>query len=131
MHDASTSGVAETPGVRCSAGLCRDTKPTSPQRHGRTIRPPRQRAGNDATTPLLERTEVPEHLGPQREKDCGWRLWWYASSFMQPPSPAGASHKIHQEVNHRSLCALMHQDARGDRFMRKASLSKLQPEKCR
>ena len=29
-EDASTSGVAETSGMRCSAGLCRDTKPKSP-----------------------------------------------------------------------------------------------------
>ena len=32
IEDASTSGVAETSGVRCSAGLWRDTKQKSPQR---------------------------------------------------------------------------------------------------
>ena len=36
--------------MRCSAGLCRDTKPKSPQRHGRKIRLPRQRVRIDATT---------------------------------------------------------------------------------
>ena len=50
IRDASTSGVAETSGMRCSAGLCRDTKPKSPQRHGRKIRLPRQRVRNDAAT---------------------------------------------------------------------------------
>ena len=50
IHDASTSGVAETSGKRCSAGLCRDTKPKSPQRHGSEIRLPRQRVRNDAAT---------------------------------------------------------------------------------
>ena len=50
IHDASTSGFAETSGKRCSAGLCRDTKPKSPQRHGRKIRLPRQRVRNDAAT---------------------------------------------------------------------------------
>ena len=50
IHDASTSGVAETSGKRCSAGWCRDTKPKSPQRHGSKIRLPRQRVRNDAAT---------------------------------------------------------------------------------
>ena len=49
-EDASTSGVAETSGKRCSAGLCRDTKPKSPQRQRRKIRLPRQRVRNDAAT---------------------------------------------------------------------------------
>ena len=60
QQDASTSGVTETSGMRRSAGLCRDTKPKSPQRHGRKIRLPRQRVRNDAATPLVERTGVPE-----------------------------------------------------------------------
>ena len=34
IRNASTSGVAGTSRMRCSAGLCRDTKPKSPQRHG-------------------------------------------------------------------------------------------------
>ena len=42
----------------------------------------------------------------ERDKDCGWRLWWYASSFKPPRSPACASHSIRQEVNNHSLCAL-------------------------
>ena len=46
-----------------------------------------------------QRSEVPENRGPQRNKDCGWRLWRYASSFNPPRSPAGASHNIHHEVN--------------------------------
>ena len=48
IHDASTFGAAGTSGVGCSAGLCRDTKPESPQRQGRKIRLPRQRVGDDA-----------------------------------------------------------------------------------
>ena len=89
------------------------------------IRLPRQRVKkNDAATPLVERTEVPERRGPQREKGCGWRLWWYASSFMPPRSPAGASHSIHHEVNNRSLCALIHHNVR-DRVMRRPSVSTL------
>ena len=59
-EDASTSGVAETSGMRCSAGLCRDTKPKSPQRQGRKMRLPRQHARSDAATSLVERTEIPE-----------------------------------------------------------------------
>ena len=50
---------------------------------------PRQRVRNDAATFLVERTDVPEHRGPEREKGCVWRLWRYASSFMPPRSPAG------------------------------------------
>ena len=46
-----------------------------------------------------QRSEVPEHRRPQRKKNCGWWLWWYASSFKSPRSPAGASHSIHREVN--------------------------------
>ena len=52
IHDASASGVAETSGTRCSAGLCCDTKP--PQRHGRIFRLLRQRVRNGAATPLAE-----------------------------------------------------------------------------
>ena len=48
---------------------------------------------------LVQGTEVPEHRGTQRRKDSGWRLWRYASSFKPPPSPAGASHSNHHEVN--------------------------------
>ena len=104
IHDASTSEAAGTSGVGCSAGLCRDTKPRSPPRRGR-------RYGCRNSTSLVERTEVPEHQGLQGEKS-GWRLWWYASSFMPPRSPAGASHSIHHEVNNRSLCDLNQHDAR-------------------
>ena len=67
------------------------------------IRLPRQRVRNDAATSLVERTEVPERRGPQRENGCGWRLQWCASSFMPPQSQAGGSHSIHHEVNNRSL----------------------------
>ena len=88
------------------------------------IRLPRQRVRNDAATSLVERTEVPEHQGPQREKESGWRLWWYASSFMPPQSPAGASHSIHHEVNNRSLCALIRHNVR-DQTMRRPSVSTL------
>ena len=49
-EDASTSGVAETSAMRYSAGLCRDTKPKSPQRQGRKIRLPRQHARSDVAT---------------------------------------------------------------------------------
>ena len=49
-HDASTSGVAEKSGMRCSAGFRRNTKPKSPQRHGRKLRLSRQRVRNDAAT---------------------------------------------------------------------------------
>ena len=117
IHDASTSGAAGTSGMGCSAGLCRDTKPRSPPRRGR-------RYGCRNSTSLVERSEVPEHQGPQGEKESGWRLWWYASSFMPPRSPAGASHSIHHEVNNRSLCDLIHHDAR-ELAMRRPSVSTL------
>ena len=65
-----------------------------------------------------------KHRGPQGEKESGWRLWWYASSFMPPRSPAGASHSIHHEVNNRSLCDLIHHDAR-ELAMRRPSVSTL------
>ena len=77
---------------------------------------------HENSSSLVERTEGPEHRGHrEREKGCGWRLWWYASSFMPPRSPAGASHSMHLEVNsQRSLCAMIHQDAR-DRSLRRHS----------
>ena len=51
IHDASTSGVAaETPGMRCSAGLCRDTKLKPPRRRGRKPRLSQQRVRDDAAT---------------------------------------------------------------------------------
>ena len=62
--------------------------------------------------------------GPQGEKGCGWRLWWCASSFMPPRSPAGASHSIHHEVNNRSLCDLIRHDAR-ELAMRRPSVRTL------
>ena len=63
IHDASTSGVAETSGMRCSAGLCRDTKPESPQRQGSKIRLPRQRVRKDAATSHPSGSTVhPQHL---------------------------------------------------------------------
>ena len=37
--------------------------------------------------------------GHRERRICGWRLWWYASIFKPPRSPAGASHSIHREVN--------------------------------
>ena len=67
------------------------------------IRLPRQRARYDAATPLVERTEVSEHW-EDREKYCGWRLLWYASSLMPPGSPAGASHSTLHGVINLSLC---------------------------
>ena len=71
--DAATSGVAETSGMRCSAGLCRDTKPKSPQRHGRKIRLPRRNVApvrEYRTSELVHRpqqTEAPDAM--RRKKD--------------------------------------------------------------
>ena len=53
-EDTSTSGVAETSAMRYSAGLCRDTKPKSPQRQGRKIPLPQQHARSDVATSLVD-----------------------------------------------------------------------------
>ena len=69
IRDASTSGVAETSGKRCSAGLCRDTKPKSPQRRGRKIRLPRQRVRDDAATSHPSGSTGPANSYTVRKKE--------------------------------------------------------------
>ena len=61
------------------AGLCRDTKPKSPQRQGSKIRLPRQHARSDAATSLAERTEIPElkenhhDVGDPHQREIRWK----------------------------------------------------------
>ena len=57
-----------------------------------------------------QRTEVPENRGTQRNKDCGWRLWWYASSFKPPPESGGRQPQHSSRSQQPFLCALIHHD---------------------
>ena len=61
MRDAATSGIAETSEsdvpLACAATPSRSRRNDVDEEDGRL---PRQRVRNDAATPLVERTEVPE-----------------------------------------------------------------------
>ena len=87
MRDASTSGAAETSGMRCSAGLCRDTKPKSLKRPGRKRRLPRQHARNDAATLWL--SEPKSQNKPEKRNP---------SKCRQPAISYTVHTKMHQKV---------------------------------
>ena len=109
IRDAATSGKAET--SESDVPLACGATPSRSRRNDMDEDTAAATARKRMTPQRPEqRSEVPENRGPQRNKDCGWRLWWYASSFKPPRSPAGASHNIHHEVNNHSLCALIHHD---------------------
>ena len=123
-------GAAETSGMRCPAGLCRDTKPKSPQRRGsrdgqkkwtsqrrgRRVRLPRQRERNDAATshpsgsagsPIsytvhsTTRHELRDlSAGPEGD---GWRRVYVTSppQFCRPWGPGTANHLIRHDAHNQ------------------------------
>ena len=111
IRDAATSGIAET--SESDVPLACAATPSRSRRNDVDEDTAAATARKKMTPQRPEqRSEVPEHRGPQRKKDCGWRLWWYASSFKPPRSPAGRQPQHPSECKQPFLCALIHDNAK-------------------
>ena len=85
---------APQPHAHCERRTCRvcrcQSASKTPQTLHRHLSAAAATAGqNDAATPSSRTNRSPRTLRGNREKDCGWRLWWYASSFHAAPESGG------------------------------------------
>ena len=115
MGDVSASKSCGIIRKRCSAGLCRDNKPKSPQRHERKQRLPRHRVRKDAATSRPSGSSRPAVLytvqtdSSRTSKPVGGpgQRWLaeevgdLAPQYCRPGLPAMANHMIRHDAQNQ------------------------------